>query len=119
MHKLVLILFSIVPRDDVVRESVDLVEVNHFYDENGRLVFDQIIFYDWIYSNYRVVAWRLVKSDSQFPRRLWPRGYSCYWQDGEQTRQVLASSDRETWTQYDPELVEREYFPKELRRELR
>jgi hypothetical protein len=26
---------------------------------------------------------------------------------------------RETWTQYDPELVEREYLPKERRRELR
>jgi hypothetical protein len=26
---------------------------------------------------------------------------------------------RETWTQYDPELLEREFLPKERRRELR
>ena len=26
---------------------------------------------------------------------------------------------RETWTQYDPELVEREFLPKERRKELR
>jgi hypothetical protein len=26
---------------------------------------------------------------------------------------------RETWTQYDPELIEREYLPRERRRELR
>ena len=41
------------------------------------------------------------------------------WQDGEQIRHIHSKSIRETWTQYDPELVEREYLPKERRRELR
>jgi hypothetical protein len=29
---------------------------------------------------------------------------------------VRAASFRETWTQYDPELIERDYLPKEKRR---
>ncbi|MEX2026593.1 MAG: hypothetical protein WEH44_04820, partial [Pirellulaceae bacterium] len=33
--------------------------------------------------------------------------------------EVRAATMRESWTQYDPELVEREYLPKEKRRELR
>lgn len=46
------------------------------------------------------------------------RGYSATWHDGELLRVIEAASFRETWTQYDPELVERDYLPKERRREL-
>jgi hypothetical protein len=113
---------GIAPQDDVVRESVDLIELNHFYDEHGRLVFDQVIFYDWAAgeARYNVRAWRLVKNPAQLPQRDWRTGgYSAMWQDGEQVRYIHSKSIRETWTQYDPELVEREYLPKERRRELR
>lgn len=122
MCGLVLLLLSIVPRDDVARESVDLIELNHFYDEHGRLVFDQVIFFDWASSEsrYNVRAWRLVRSPSQLPHRDWAGGgYSATWQDGEQSRHIRSKSIRETWTQYDPELVEREFLPKEKRKELR
>ena len=50
-------------------------------------------------------------------------GYVALWQDcgqgGEILRRVHSQSIRETWTQHDPELVEREYLPKERRKELR
>ena len=114
--------FAIAPQEDVARESVDLIELNHFYDEHGRLVFDQVIFYDWSAADarYNVRAWRLVKNPAQLPHRDWSsRGYSAMWQDGEQIRYIYSMSIRETWTQYDPELVEREYLPKERRKELR
>lgn len=40
-----LLLLCISPPQPVgVRASVDLAELNHYYDENGRLVFDQVIF---------------------------------------------------------------------------
>jgi hypothetical protein len=113
---------GIAPLEDVARESVDLIELNHFYDEHGRLVFDQVIFYDWSAADarYNVRAWRLVKNPAQLPQRDWKDGgYSAMWQDGEQIRHVRSKSIRETWTQYDPELVEREYLPKERRKELR
>ena len=110
------------PTEDVARERVDLMEVNHFYDEQGRLVFDQIIFYDWSpeHSRYMVRAWRMVKNPAQLPERDWrDGGYLTVWQDGEVLRRIRAESMRETWTQYDPELIEREYLPRERRRELR
>ena len=64
------------PRENVARETVDLIEVNHFYDEYGRLVFDQVIFYDWSAddSRYMVRAWRLVKNPAQLPQRDWQDG---------------------------------------------
>ena len=51
------------PLEDLARDRVDLIEVNHFYDEQGRLVFDQIIFYDWspMQCRYQVRDWRLLK----------------------------------------------------------
>ena len=110
------------PREDVASEQVDLVEVNHFYDDQGRHVFDQVIFYDWSAEagRHMVRAWRLVKNTTQLPQRDWKDGgYVAVWQDGEVLRHVHGRSMRETWTQYDPELIEREYLPKEQRKELR
>jgi hypothetical protein len=100
---------------------VDLVEVNHFYDDQGRHVFDQVIFYDWEagHSRHMVRAWRLVKNPAQLPQRNWKDGsYSALWYDNDVLRRVQAKSMRESWTQYDPELVEREYLPKEKRKDL-
>ena len=56
----------------VVRQRVDLIELNHFVDEDGREVFRQVIFYDWSKSHrrYHERAWRLVKHPSQIPQRL-------------------------------------------------
>ena len=113
---------GIAPQEDVSRERVDLIEVNHFYDEQGRLVFDQVIFYDWSASDsrYMVRAWRLVKTTSQLPQRDFQAGgYTAVWHDGDLLRSVHAQAMRESWTQHDPELVEREYLPKERRKELR
>jgi len=113
---------AISPREDVATESVDLVEVNHFYDDQGRLVFDQLLFYDWSNDDarYQLRAWRMVKNNSQLPQRNWQTGgYSAVWQDGDILRKIVSPAARESWTQYDPELTEREFLPKERRKELR
>lgn len=110
------------PQEDVSRDRVDLVEVNHFYDDSGRHVFDQVIFYDWspLDCRHLVRAWRMVKNPAQLPKRNWADDtYTATWNDGEVLREVRAATMRESWTQYDPELLERDYLPKEKRRELR
>jgi len=110
------------PQEDVSRDRVDLVEVNHFYDDAGRHVFDQVIYYDWSPLDCRHVvrAWRMVKNPAQLPKRNWHDDtYTATWNDGDVLREVRAESIRESWTQYDPELLERDYLPKEKRRELR
>lgn len=121
MTTLLLSLLAIVPREDIAREKCDLIELNGLYDEQGRLVFDQIIFYDFCRerSRYQVRAWRLVKDHNQLPTYDHTTGlWQCRWLDGEVTRCVTADSYRRTWTQYDPELAEREFYPKERRKEL-
>lgn len=114
--------FGLNPQDDVVRDDVDLIEINHFFDEQGKRILDQLIYYDWCSERcrYQVRAWRLLKSPAQLPRRDWRTGeYSATWHDGDVLRQVRATTVRETWTQYDPELVEREFLAKDRRRDLK
>jgi hypothetical protein len=68
---------------------------------------------------HHVRAWRLIKDDSQLPVRDWQQGgFLSVWQDGELLRVVRSSAIRETWSQYDPELAEREALPPDRRREL-
>lgn len=115
-------LLLILPLSPVARDTCDLVEVNHFYDDCGKPVFDQVIFYDWSgdHSRYMVRDWRLLKHPSQIPARNWEGGgYLATWQDGEQLRRIEAASYRETWTQHDPELEARAVLPKDERRGLR
>jgi hypothetical protein len=108
--------------EDLACDKVDLMEINHFHDEKGNLVFDQIIFYDWspYHGRYQVRDWRLLKTAAQLPQRDWrQRGFVAVWHDGDVLRKVRSDAVRESWTQYDPELTEREFLPKESRRELR
>lgn len=116
------LVLATVPIELTAIESADLVEVNHFYDECGKHVFDQIIWYDWdaYRSRFDVIAWRLVKGREILPQRDHEcGGWVQVWLDGTVMRRVRSASRCETWTQFDPELVERESLPKEHRRELR
>jgi len=115
-----LLALSIVPQQPVIRDRVDVIEVNHFYDEAGRHVFDQAIFWDWSprRRRYEARAFRLLKHPSQEPVRVAFGQYVSIWEDGGGLRRVCAPSRRETWTQYDPELRNRAYLPKDMRRGL-
>ena len=118
-----LLLMGVAPGTDrgstaVVRQRVDLIELNHFVDEEGREVFRQVIFYDWSKAHHRfhVRAWRLVKRESQLPERRWnPSRYQCTWHDDQLLRQVWAPKLRETWSQRDPERLNRSLLPEDQR----
>lgn len=101
--------------------EVDLVELNHFLDDNGREVFCQVVFFDWSRRNrqFEVRAWRLIKHPSQTPRQIpGTDAYVVRWQDKSITREVHAKSMRETWSQNDPERVNRAILPENERRPL-
>ena len=105
----------------VARQQVDLIELNHFLDDTGRHVFDQLVFYEWSpqRSAFRVIAWRMVKRPEQWPVRTWaPVGYRCIWQDEGVLREIWSSAFRETWTQSDPERENRQFFSETRRPEL-
>lgn len=121
-----LLLLGIAPGTDhgtgaVVRQRVDLIELNHFVDDEGREVFRQVIFYDWSREHHRfhVRAWRLIKNDSQLPVRSWkPQQFQCTWHDDGLLRQVWSPKMRETWSQRDPERVNRAMLPEDQRKPL-
>ena len=112
------------PTSERSGEKVDLVELNHFHDDQGRPVFDQIIFYDWspAEGRYQVRDWRLLKSPDQIPlHSARDREFTAVWNDfkaQDTLRSTRAKMVRETWTQYDPELVEREFLAENKRRKL-
>ena len=125
MNILAIVLLSLTSQPalgEAVVEQVDLIEVNAFYDETGRPVFDQIIFYDWDWDagRYQVLAWRLIKKADQYPQRNWGGGgYVAIWFDGDTLRKVKSYAVSHTFTQTDPELTARDSLPKEQRRELK
>jgi hypothetical protein len=110
-----LLAFSPSGEPDAVR--VDLVEVNHYYDEDGRKLLDQAIFFDWCEATnrYQVREWRLLRTTEEFPR-LAPNG--TYATRVGRDSIVVAKRYRETWSQYDPELIERKYLAREDRKPL-
>lgn len=121
MMLLCLALMAACPNETALVDRVDLIEINHFYDSQGHHVFDQVIFYDWSQadSRFQVRAWRLLKSNQQLPRMNWQSGrYEVNWRDMNHFRRITANQRHETFTQYDPEILERNMFPTEHRREL-
>ena len=101
------------------RDYANTVETNSFYNDCGELVFVQNIFID-ADGIETTVAWRMVKEPSQRPQRDWQAGgYVTTFDDGTCARQVRSRHVRESWTQYDPELVSRNSLPPDLRRGLK
>lgn len=109
----------LLPHEAKTIEKVDVIEFNHFYDDKGDKIFVQAILYDWnrTDSRYDIRAWRLVKEG--MPALTPQRGqWRLDWVDGQIWRRVSAPQLRESHTQYDVELIERETLPQHLRREL-
>ncbi len=121
MLPFLLLLVGAVPHDNVAFDSVDLVEINHLHDDAGHPVFDQLIYYRFcpLACRYQVVEWRMLKHDSQIPQRdARTGGYVATWHDQQNAgrlRQIRCPSLRTTFTNYDPELIERAFLPKEKR----
>lgn len=115
MNHLAALLLSIIPIEITIEDSVDVVERNQLFDLDGNHVFEQLIFREWCdeTGRFEVVAWRLVKQPLTHPK-----GCLLLLDDGK-LRRVRYRSMCESWTQYDPEIVERQWWPKEQRRGLR
>lgn len=121
MMAIAMVLLSILPQTGIARDRADVVEVNWFYDDTGRLVFTQMVWWLWNRDLARseCMAWRLLRHPSQRPQLDWRTGeYVSAWQDGDLFRVVRSTAFRETWTQVDVELIDRDVLPKERRQEL-
>lgn len=107
-----------------LKERVDLIELNHFYDELGRHQFDQVIFYEWSpdYRRFHVIAWSLVEGDlSRLPSKVSGSGEtSVHWfdRDSKIKREVRSKLYRETWSQVDPERANKQLIDEKYRLSL-
>ena len=100
------------------RQHVDMIELNHYLDQDGREVFRQLVFYDWSpqHKRFHVRAWRLIKKPSQLPQRRWvPRHYETKWIEDGVLRTVQSPTMQETWTRRDPERVNRKFLSEDKR----
>ena len=111
----------LLPSDMVVEDRCDVIEVNHYHGDDGRLIHTQIIFWDYAEDSAgeRVAAWRLWKNPATMPTRDQYTGqWQVLWHDGETMRLVKADNFRETWTQYDREMESRTDLPRSQQRGL-
>lgn len=112
MTLLATLLLCAIPHDlHLVAETCDCIERNNFYDDEGRKVFSQFVFWDWSGCRHEIAAWRLEKDEFRFHPPI------VTWTENDKVRQVRGSYWRETHTQWDVELAERHEGVK--RRELR
>jgi hypothetical protein len=120
------LLLGTVPHDTgILRDRADCIEVNSFHDDEARLVFTQAMFLDWCKCRHHVADWRLVKNRSDAPqanivvrRDYQAGGYITIWDDNGKIREVRAATYRETFSQTDPELADRDHHPLDRRRKL-
>jgi hypothetical protein len=110
----------------VIEESIDMIELNHFYDPHGRHIYDQVIFYHLApeTGKYRVRAWCLVEDRETLSRRpirnLETGRVRVEWYDGEHKvlRHLESPIFRESWTQVDPERMDKRNLDERLRLSL-
>ncbi|MEM7476917.1 MAG: hypothetical protein AAF483_18180 [Planctomycetota bacterium] len=107
---------------DQISETVDLIELNHYYDDLGRHSYDQVIFYEWSpdYARFHVIAWSLIEKDqAKKPRKDPHRGdYYASWYDREAKvhRIVRSRVFTETWSRVDPERANKKLLEEKYRR---
>lgn len=114
MYKAVLILILLPLVRNTQLDSVDLIEKNTYYDENGRKVFTQWIAWTWTGSRHEVAGWRLDKEYFHFQEQP-PR---LTWYEDSKHYELRAAYWRETHYQWDEEITERERLPVCKRRGL-
>lgn len=110
----------------VAEEYVDLIELNHFYDHQGRHVYDQVIFYEQAPESGRflVRAWCLVEDRDHQSRRpvkdANSQRYRVSWYDSDQHihRKIVSQIYRESWTQVDPERANKKIHDEHSRTSL-
>lgn len=106
-----------------VETYVDLIELNAFYDCKGRLVYEQVIFWEIAPETGRlqVRAWCLVEDREVLNRRPVRNEVSGFyhvdWRDTDVnvTRKITSRTFHESWTQVDRERENKKVHDERLR----
>lgn len=105
-----------------VREHVDLMELNHKYDNRGCYTFSQVIFWERSPANgkYHVRDWMIVDVEESLCCIPVKRGgiYASAFVKNGVFYDVRSQLFRESWTNTDPEIEDGKVYPKHLRKLL-
>lgn len=120
---LALLLLLCVPpsAEEVLADRVSVIEINHVQCLwTGKETLVQVIYWRWWTDDqHHVAEWRTLSSQphARFVRdgRQWVEVRP----EGRFRREIRADSLRETWTVYDPEVVDRDSLPTPSRLPLR
>jgi hypothetical protein len=111
-----------IPLGTSTHEHVDAIELNHNFDGRGRLIFDQVIFWERTPTTgrFQVRAWCMVDDRDVVNRRPIQTDnglYECVIVDSDQrlVRRIVSRVYRESWTQNDPERDDRKHHAESLR----
>jgi hypothetical protein len=106
-------------KNDLI-QSVDLVELNHYYDpEKNIFSYRQLIFYNWSedYRRFDVVDWKLVDGKEGDLNDLIMDLKKIKWYDKDikRNRIIYAKTNRITHSFFDPERLNKKLFPEKER----
>jgi len=117
-----ILLLAIAATSSSFIEYVDLIELNHFHDHRGRLVYDQVIFYERTPTTgrFQVRSWCLANDEQPNRRPVKNETSGLYqvdWFDTDQQtlRKITSRLYRESWSQVDPERENKKVHPDGLR----
>ena len=110
------LLLAVIPHQNLTVDGVERLELNNFYDLEGRLVFTQLVGWE---SDNHCRFWMMAKDQVHISRDRLRGDWTATWVDTHKPRMIRANSFSETWTQVDVELEDRAYFPTERRRPLK
>jgi hypothetical protein len=103
-------------RTGLAVDTCQTIDRNTFYDDQGRVVFEQMLFWEVRDEKEVIKDWRLIKEHTPDVVHDFARNeYTLTFHDGDATRVVRAKKYRETHFQHDIELRNRDVLPKEYR----
>lgn len=106
-------------------EYVDMIELNHYFNGKAQHVYSQVIFYERLAANghFHVRGWALIEMRESLNRlpQYDPIAdkvvVDMITSDGKYTR-LESRLFKETWTQYDPERLDKDKLPEQYRLRL-
>jgi hypothetical protein len=113
LAQILLVLAGLIVPLDISTDHVDFVELNHVYDDYGRCVLSQLIFWEWCSKSdrFQVVDWKGTRPEVKVLNNevlFYDRGL----------RVVRYKWFCESWGQVDVEVNQRSIRPPEKRRKL-
>lgn len=109
-----------IPYNTIIIDKFDIIEINHIYDDNGILILNQVICWDFIYDNDEKIYIKRVEAYSLFSMmdngaikkfdityidiNFYKKSILCLHKN--KLRKIEGKELIETWIQFDPEQID-------------